>query len=142
MIVKGYAVVWGHEYERDLQGEYFTPSTDFGNINVVDEKHLLVMYTPNGNFVNIGDIHHFRRDDYGLFFEGEIYENEKTSNVARAVIDMLKVQKLRDGKVGFSFVPRASMVKTSEDNRIDIYKIDALILTPTPSDPRTSITDI
>lgn len=136
--IGGYGIVWGG---RDLEGEYFTPETDFWLDRIAPLKCVLFDHAttplPEGvkqdtpaAFV-VGKVDKFEFDDYGLWVEGILEEHEAWQQYVMQMVDQ--------GVMGYSTDSIAHLASVSEDGWIKSWPIPAISITHHPAEPRTKI---
>jgi hypothetical protein len=130
--VGGYLVTFGDSKHTDLEGDYFTPSTDF---DLERSTKATVLYnhgldkTLKGKKLGVGEM---KVDDAGVWIEAQL---ELRDDYERAIYDMAQ-----KGKLGWSSGTAAHLVERKKSGKS--YEIlswalglDAS-LTPTPAEPR------
>ena len=136
--VKGYLVRFGSPDATDLEGDYFTPQTDFGFPIKAGERVPLNVYYHHGmdKFVGKKSIGtgYVKMDDTGLWYEAQLdMADEYGSMIAKLC---------KQGKMGYSsgaaghMVERKSVGKASEITR---WCIAEASITPTPAEYRNSV---
>jgi phage head maturation protease len=136
--VKGYLVRFGSPDATDLEGDYFTPQTDFGFPIKSGERVPLNVYYHHGmdKFVGKKSIGtgFVKMDDTGLWYEAQLdMADEYGSMIAKLC---------KQGKMGYSsgaaghMVERKSVGKASEITR---WCIAEASITPTPAEYRNSV---
>jgi HK97 family phage major capsid protein len=122
--VAGYGVLFGG---ADLEGESFSPATDF-MLDLAPVK--LVLYDHGLRSVNhvIGKTISVEPDEQGLWVEAELDRN-------KAYVDMV-VQLVEKGALGWSSGSVGHLTRRSGKS-ITQWPIVELSLTPTPAEPRT-----
>jgi HK97 family phage major capsid protein/HK97 family phage prohead protease len=129
-VVRGYAVVFGGV---DLDGETFTPETDFWLDKLTPNPPMLYQHGMDEVFGRkvIGRVKTFTKDDVGLWMEAQIELHDEY----RAFIEAL--QELSARKIlGISTGSAAHLVER-ENGIIKSWAIVEVSLTPTPAEPRT-----
>jgi hypothetical protein len=140
-IIEGYAVVFD---SVDLQGEYFTKNTYFGELSIM---RPIFMYNHglDGTLkkVLIGMTTDLSIDDYGIKFKAELkalnpnlwkeLQIEDSKAYIEAIKDLVKSGKLgvSSGAVGHSVIKL--------NNEIKQWLFGEYSLTPTPAEPKTFI---
>ena len=86
--IGGYLAAWGNAEERDLDGEYFTPDTEFE----LDGKKALPVLFHHGMDETlkarpIGVIESWKKDDIGLWVEGILAERDEYIAAIERLID-------------------------------------------------------
>ena len=136
--VKGYLVRFGSPDATDLEGDYFTPQTDFGFPIKAGERVPLNLYYHHGmdKFVGKKSIGtgYVKMDETGLWYEAQLdMADEYGSMIAKLC---------KQGKMGYSsgaaghMVERKSVGKASEITR---WCIAEASITPTPAEYRNSV---
>ena len=136
--VKGYLVRFGSPDATDLEGDYFTPQTDFGFPIKAGERVPLNVYYHHGmdKFVGKKSIGtgYVKMDETGLWYEAQLdMADEYGSMIAKLC---------KQGKMGYSsgaaghMVERKSVGKASEITR---WCIAEASITPTPAEYRNSV---
>lgn len=140
----GYLVVFGDENKTDLEGDYFTKSTDFGvredaygwfhHRMPLENKGVIIQYTEPLPMVKL------RKDDVGVFAEVVIG--------ARNDYDAMIAQLGIDNKLSWSSGTAPHLVDRKLSPSRKAYEItrwplgDDASLTPTPAEPRTTVTPL
>jgi len=136
--VKGYLVRFGSPDSTDLEGDYFTPQTDFGFPIKAGQRVPLNLYYHHGmdKFVGKKSIGtgFVKMDETGLWYEAQLdMADEYGSMIAKLC---------KQGKMGYSsgaaghMVERKSVGKASEITR---WCIAEASITPTPAEYRNSV---
>ena len=136
--VKGYLVRFGSPDATDLEGDYFTPQTDFGFPIKAGQRVPLNVYYHHGmdKFVGKKSIGtgYVKMDETGLWYEAQLdMADEYGSMIAKLC---------KQGKMGYSsgaaghMVERKSVGKASEITR---WCIAEASITPTPAEYRNSV---
>jgi phage head maturation protease len=136
--VKGYLVRFGSPDATDLEGDFFTPQTDFGFPIKAGERVPLNLYYHHGmdKFVGKKSIGtgFVKMDETGLWYEAQLdMADEYGSMIAKLC---------KQGKMGYSsgaaghMVERKSVGKASEITR---WCIAEASITPTPAEYRNSV---
>jgi len=136
--VKGYLVRFGSPDAVDLEGEYFTPSTDFGFPIKAGQRVPLNVYYHHGMDSVIGrksiGTGYVKMTDEGLWYEAQI---DMADDYAAMVAKLCK-----EGKMGYSsgaaghLVERKSVGGASEITR---WPIAEASITPTPAEWRNNV---
>jgi phage head maturation protease len=136
--VKGYLVRFGSPDATDLEGDYFTQSTDFGFPIKAGERVPLNVYYHHGmdKFVGKKSIGtgFVKMDETGLWYEAQL-------DMADSYGEMI-AKLCKQGKMGYSsgaaghMVERKSVGKASEITR---WCIAEASITPTPAEYRNSV---
>ena len=136
--VKGYLVRFGSPDATDLEGDYFTPQTDFGFPIKAGERVPLNVYYHHGMDKVVGKksigTGYVKMDETGLWYEAQLdMADEYGSMIAKLC---------KQGKMGYSsgaaghMVERKSVGKASEITR---WCIAEASITPTPAEYRNSV---
>jgi HK97 family phage major capsid protein len=127
--VGGYLVVWGSPQQRDLQGEYFTPHTDFG-LDWYAQRPVLYHHGLDGHLKTavIGVIDRLRADDTGLWAEAQLDLRKRYVRTVQRLVDK--------GVLGWSSGSLPHLVEVADDGRIARWPIVEGSLTPAPAEPR------
>ena len=136
--VKGYLVRFGDTQSADLEGDYFTSSTDYGFPVAKGQRVPLNVYYHHGMDAAVGKksigTGFIKMDDTGLWYEAQLdMADEYGSMIAKLC---------KQGKMGFSsgaaghLVERKSMGGAAEITR---WPIAEASITPTPAEYRNSV---
>ena len=136
--VKGYLVRFGDTKTADLEGDYFTRSTDYGFPMTEGKRVPLNVYYHHGMDQMVGKksigTGYVKMDDTGLWYEAQLdLADEYGSMIAKLC---------KQGKMGFSsgaaahLVERKSMGGAAEITR---WPIAEASITPTPAEYRNSV---
>ena len=136
--VKGYLVRFGDTRNADLEGDYFTKSTDYGFPMSEGKRVPLNVYYHHGMDSMVGKksigTGYIKMDDTGLWYEAQLdLADEYGSMIAKLC---------KQGKMGFSsgaaghLVERKSMGGAAEITR---WPIAEASITPTPAEYRNSV---
>jgi phage head maturation protease len=136
--VKGYLVRFGSPDATDLEGDFFTPQTDFGFPIKAGERVPLNVYYHHGMDKMIGKksigTGFVKMNETGLWYEAQLdMADEYGSMIAKLC---------KQGKMGYSsgaaghMVERKSVGKASEITR---WCIAEASITPTPAEYRNSV---
>ena len=136
--VKGYLVRFGDTKTADLEGDYFTKSTDYGFPIEAGKRVPLNVYYHHGMDAQVGKksigTGYIKMDDTGLWYEAQLdLADEYGSMIAKFC---------KQGKMGFSsgaaahLVERKSMGSAAEITR---WPIAEASITPTPAEYRNSV---
>jgi phage head maturation protease len=136
--VKGYLVRFGDTKNADLEGDYFTKSTDYGFPMTEGKRVPLNVYYHHGMDAAVGKksigTGYIKMDDVGLWYEAQLdMADEYGSMIAKLC---------KQGKMGFSsgaaghLVERKSMGGAAEITR---WPIAEASITPTPAEYRNSV---
>ena len=136
--VKGYLVRFGDTKTADLEGDYFTQSTDYGFPMESGKRVPLNVYYHHGMDQMVGKksigTGYIKMDDTGLWYEAQLdLADEYGSMIAKLC---------KQGKMGFSsgaaahLVERKSMGGAAEITR---WPIAEASITPTPAEYRNSV---
>ena len=136
--VKGYLVRFGDTKTADLEGDYFTPQTDYGFPVAKGQRVPLNVYYHHGMDAAVGKksigTGFVKMDDTGLWYEAQLdMADEYGTMIAKLC---------KQGKMGFSsgaaghLVERKSMGSAAEITR---WPIAEASITPTPAEYRNSV---
>ena len=136
--VKGYLVRFGDTKTADLEGDFFTASTDYGFPVSKGQRVPLNVYYHHGMDAAVGKksigTGFIKMDDTGLWYEAQLdIADEYGSMIAKLC---------KQGKMGFSsgaaghLVERKSMGGAAEITR---WPIAEASITPTPAEYRNSV---
>jgi len=136
--VKGYLVRFGDTKTADLEGDYFTASTDYGFPVSKGQRVPLNVYYHHGMDAAVGKksigTGYIKMDDVGLWYEAQLdMADEYGSMIAKLC---------KQGKMGFSsgaaghLVERKSMGGAAEITR---WPIAEASITPTPAEYRNNV---
>jgi phage head maturation protease len=136
--VKGYLVRFGNDKTADLEGDFFTPQTDYGFPVAKGQRVPLNVYYHHGMDAAVGKksigTGFIKMDDTGLWYEAQLdMADEYGSMIAKLC---------KQGKMGFSsgaaghLVERKSMGGAAEITR---WPIAEASITPTPAEYRNSV---
>ena len=136
--VKGYLVRFGDSKSADLEGDYFTQSTDYGFPMESGKRVPLNVYYHHGMDAQVGKksigTGFIKMDETGLWYEAQLdLADEYGSMIAKLC---------KQGKMGFSsgaaahLVERKSMGGAAEITR---WPIAEASITPTPAEYRNSV---
>jgi phage head maturation protease len=136
--VKGYLVRFGDTKTADLEGDFFTASTDYGFPVAKGQRIPLNVYYHHGMDAAVGKksigTGYIKMDDTGLWYEAQLdLADEYGSMIAKLC---------KQGKMGFSsgaaghLVERKSMGGAAEITR---WPIAEASITPTPAEYRNSV---
>jgi HK97 family phage major capsid protein len=133
MRVGAYAIRFSDASEKDLTGEYFTKSTNFGNKNgdgaIAMFNHGQPIRSGLEPFADLafGEVK-TKVDEFGLFAETVLDVSDKYQ---KAIADMCAAGKLR-----WSSGSASHVVKKSKEGEIKRWPIVEFSFTPTPAEPR------
>lgn len=130
--VGGYLVRFSDENNPDLEGEYFTAETDFG-----DAVRYATLYHHGMDLKigrrRIGTVDVRVDDGVGLWVEGQLFQRDEYEKAILKLAEM--------GKLGWSSGAAAHTVertKTNKATHITQWYIAEASLTPTPAEPRNA----
>ena len=126
--VEGYLVSWGNNTDTDLQGEHFTPRTEFC-LDWFNNRPVLYHHGMDGSagLRKIGTIKNVEVDDLGLWVQAQL---DLRDRYAAAVYDMVKAQEF-----GWSSGSVDHLVKISQKGEILVWPLIEGSITPTPAQP-------
>lgn len=122
--VGGYGVVFGG---KDLEGETFTPETDFA-IGYVPQPRVYYDHALRDLKHFLGSVASIKADETGLWIEAEL-------DRSRAYVDMV-LELVQKGALGWSSGSIGHLVDR-DGGLIKSWPIAEFSLTPTPAEPRT-----
>lgn len=127
--IGGYLVVWGSPEQVDLQGEYFTPHTDFA-LDWYEARPVLYHHGLDGEMkaATIGRITSLKADDVGIWAEAQLDMHKKYVQAVQKLVDK--------GVLNWSSGSLAHLVEVEEDGEIKKWPLVEGSLTPTPAEPR------
>jgi HK97 family phage prohead protease len=134
--VRGYLVRFGG---ADLEGDYFTASTDFGRPMKSGERVPMNLYYHHGQDKQVGKSRigtgYITMDDKGLWYESQV---DMADSYQKMIQELAK-----SGKLGYSSGATGHMVerKKMADGRYEItrWPIGEASLTPTPAEPMNMV---
>lgn len=137
--VKGYLVRFGSPDDTDLEGDYFTPNTDFGRPMKEGQKFALNLYYHHGQDSVLGTksigTGFVKMDNVGLWYEAQI---DMSDEYGKMIAELAK-----KGKLGYSSGAAGHMVeRTKKGNSYEItrWTIGEASLTPRPAESRNIAT--
>jgi hypothetical protein len=127
--IGGYLAVWGSPAEKDAQGEYFTPDTDFA-LDYYANRPALYHHTLDATLggLKVGTIDTLKLDEAGLWAEAQIEEHNAYVQKIRELVDK--------GVLGWSSGSVPHWVDVDKSGQIKRWPIVEGSLTPTPADWR------
>ncbi len=127
--IGGYLVVWGDRNRKDLQGEYFTPSTELG-LDWYPQRPILYHHGVNRKVAAevIGMIDSLKVDEVGVWAEGELDMHNRWAREVRKLVDR--------GVISWSSGSLPQLVVVTRDGEIKRWPIVEGSLTPSPAEPR------
>jgi hypothetical protein len=138
-MVSGYLVRYGTPNATDLEGDYFTKSTDFGF--PTNEKVPLNLYYHHGMDKTIGKRPvgkgYVMADDKGLWYQAQL---DMADEYGKMISGLAKT-----GKLGYSSGAAAHMVERKQVgnvSEITRWLIAEASLTPTPAEPQNTVKSI
>ena len=128
LTLAGYGVVWGG---KDLDGDHFTPETDFWFDRITQTPMVLYDHGRDEDVksVVVGQVGTKAPDDVGLWVEAQI---ERADEYAEAITELVET-----GKLGWSSGAVSHLVEREPDGFLASWPIAEFSLTPTPCEPRT-----
>ena len=135
--VSGYLVRFGSPRDTDLEGDFFTKSTDFGRPMAEGETFPLRLYYAHGMDPKIGrraiGNGTVKMDAAGLWYEGQIEQSDEY----REMIKRLAAE----GRLGFSSGAAGHLVireatGIGKSSRITAWPLGEASLTPRPAESR------
>jgi phage head maturation protease len=133
--IGGYLVLFGDPASKDIQGEFFSPKTDFWTPEV-GVKPVIYQhgFTKALGRRRIGDVT-CKVDEVGLWAEGQLKaRSEYEAKYLPKIMEMVKA-----GKLGWSSGSANHLVETDDAGQILSWPIVEASITPTPADPRTHV---
>lgn len=126
--IGGYLCLWGSPDTADLQGEYFTPETDF-KLNYYPNRPVLYHHGLDGTIKaeKIGTIDTITPDDTGLWIEAQL---DSHNQWVRAVKELIQ-----RGVLGWSSGSAPNLVEVVK-GWIKTWPIIEGSTTPSPAEPR------
>ena len=135
-VVSGYLVRYGTPAETDLEGDYFTKTTDFGF--PTEDKVPLNLYYHHGMDNTIGKRPvgkgYVMADEKGLWYQAQL---NMADEYGKMISDLAK-----SGKLGYSSGAAAHMVERKQigsAHEITRWLIAEASLTPTPAEPKNTV---
>jgi len=127
--VGGYLVVWGDHQTRDLQGEYFTPETDFA-LDWFEMRPMLYHHGLDGELKSavIGQIERLQVDETGIWAEAQLDMHKRYVRAVQRLVDK--------GILHWSSGSLSHLVEVADDGQIKRWPLIEGSLTPTPAEPR------
>ncbi|HLY28415.1 MAG TPA: HK97 family phage prohead protease, partial [Aggregatilineales bacterium] len=127
--IGGYLVVFGSSQQRDLQGEYFTPQTDFA-LDWSDKRPVLYHHGLDAKAATalVGTLDTLHADDVGLWAEAQL---NKRSAFVKKIEELIAA-----GALSWSSGSLGHLVRKERDGRITRWPLIEGSLTPTPAEPR------
>jgi len=130
--IGGYAVLWGGDIQRDLEGEYFTDNTtELTTIYEAVKRVPLLYHHGLDDTIKtsvIGVVDTIIKDDLGLWYEAQL---RMADGYESAIMNLLK-----EGKLRTSTQTLASAHSISKTGEILRWPIVEVTLTPTPAEYR------
>jgi HK97 family phage major capsid protein len=126
--IEGYLVSWGNPNDTDLQGEYFTPHTEYC-LNWFPTLPVLYHHGMDSGtgLRKIGEIKSIKNDHMGLWVQAQLDLNDE---YAATVYQMIKKQDF-----GWSSGSVDHLVKIAQNGEIKTWPIIEGSVTPTPAQP-------
>ena len=126
--VEGYLVSWGNAQDTDLQGEFFSPRTEFC-LDWFAERPVLYHHGLDGDtgLRKIGVIKSVETDELGLWVQAQL---DLRDRYAVAVYDMVKSKEF-----GWSSGSVDHLVKIADNGEITTWPLIEGSITPTPAQP-------
>lgn len=136
--IGGYLCIWGDENATDLEGEFFTKTTDFdfedGEKRSGYYNHGLDLTVKNRK-IGRGSL---KTDDVGVWLEAQIAERDEYCD---AVLELAEKGALGLSSGALNHLVRKEPVKNADGeiiaHRITHWPIGEWSATPTPAEPRT-----
>lgn len=137
-VVRGYLVRYGNPDNVDLEGDFFTKTTDFGFPAGSDTRVPLNVYYHHGMDPKIGrkaiGTGYLKSDDTGLWYEAQL---DMADEYAAMVAKLCK-----EGKMGLSSGAAGHLVERKTvgfASQITRWPIAEASITPTPAEPRNTV---
>ena len=126
--IEGYLVSWGNENDTDLQGEFFTPRTEFC-LDWFKDRPVLYHHGLDGQagLRKVGVIKSVEHDELGLWVQAQLNLRDRYAN---AVYDMVKSQEF-----GWSSGSVDHLVQIASNGEIACWPLIEGSITPTPAQP-------
>jgi hypothetical protein len=137
--IGGYLVVWGNPNKRDLQGEYFTPHTEF-ELGRYTDRPILYHHELSDEIggTEVGRIDRIIKDAKGLWAEGHLHLDHATETVKQAAQKVY--QQVLKGLLGWSSGTVPHWADVTPNGQILRWPIVEGSLTPDPAEPhRTTV---
>ena len=130
--VEGYLVSWGNNHDTDLQGEFFSPRTEFC-LDWFQDRPVLYHHGLDGQagLRKIGSIKTVDTDDLGLWVQAQLDLRDRYAN---AVYDMVKTKEF-----GWSSGSVDHLVKIAPNGEIAVWPLIEGSITPTPAQPSKTL---
>lgn len=127
--VGGYLVVFGSPAQKDLEGEYFTPETDFA-LHWYEKRPALYHHGLDGTLKSalVGEIDVLKVDSTGVWAEAQLDLRERYVQAVQKLVDK--------GILAWSSGSLPHLVERGPDGRIKRWPLIEGSLTPTPAEPR------
>lgn len=137
--VKGYLVRFGNALDTDLEGDFFTKSTNFGRpVNTTFPLHLYYNHGQDPivgkNQIGTGFV---KMDQYGLWYEAQIDMNDKYNQMIAKLAS--------EGKLGYSSGAASHLVERKQiGNAYEIlqWNLAEASLTPRPAESRNMVKNL
>jgi phage head maturation protease len=135
--VSGYLVRFGSPRDTDLEGDYFTKSTDFGRPMAEGETFPLRLYYAHGMDPKVGrgaiGDGVVKMDAAGLWYEGQIEQSDEYREMIKRLAS--------EGRLGFSSGAAGHLVireatGIGKSSRITAWPLGEASLTPRPAESR------
>ncbi len=128
--IGGYLIRFGNVQQRDLDGEFFTPQTEYGLNWPIPVRPMFYHHgkDPNVKGVLIGVIDTLRADDTGIWAEAQI---DQYNRYHKAIAELVK-----RGVLAWSSGTLPNLAKKARNGQIIAWPIIEGSLTPTPTEPR------
>ena len=140
----GYTAVWGSPKRLDLQGDYFIKETDFA-LEAFPSRPLIHHHGQNPMMERtiIGTINAWKKDDIGLWCEGEFKRlhddldlfDEEERKLREDYIAIIK-DKIANGELNFSSGALGHLVKRLDDGCLTQWFWCESSTTGSPAEPR------
>ena len=133
-LIEGYLVSWGNPTDTDLEGQYFTPNTNFC-IDWFAERPLLYHHGMDATMgvKCVGRVKSLEMRDLGLWCQAQL---DIADQYGRAVYNLTET-----GKFGWSSGSSEHLVEVAPTGEITQWPLIEGSVTPTPAQPaKTTIT--
>lgn len=138
--VKGYLVRFGSKNNTDLEGDYFTPDTNFGR--PLDGSFPLNLYYNHGQDEVIGTkqigVGYVKLDDVGLWYEAQIDMSDQYNQMIAKLA--------KEGRLGYSSGAASHLVNrkqvTNSVYEILQWNLAEASLTPRPAESRNMVKNL
>jgi hypothetical protein len=134
--VGGYLVAWGDPTDTDLEGDYFTPDTDFMFDRYPVKGHAIVLFehAQDGTLKSrgLGEFVEAKKDDVGLWVEAVLNRADQYAAMLEEIL------KRKPGKLGWSSGSVPQFV-VNEDGHIRRWPVVEGSITASPMQPEKTV---